>query len=110
VYSWISEHLQAVKIVFTEMEFLDINLTKNSSLLLHAIHSPFYWRILKKTILFFGFKNTKKIRETRKLEYIHEKHFVEQKNEGRKPDSSLCPETSTRNAVQEYDLSKWQYV
>jgi hypothetical protein len=32
------------------MEFLDINLTKVSSLLLIAIHSPFYWRILKKTI------------------------------------------------------------
>jgi hypothetical protein len=31
-----------------EMEFLDINLTKDSSLLLHAIHSPFYRRILRK--------------------------------------------------------------
>jgi hypothetical protein len=30
---------------------LDIGLTKDSSLWLHAIHSPFYWRILKKTIL-----------------------------------------------------------
>jgi hypothetical protein len=30
---------------------------KDSSLLLHAIHSPFYWKILKKTILFSGFKN-----------------------------------------------------
>ncbi len=28
-----------------EMEFLDINVTKDSSLLLHAIHSLFYWRI-----------------------------------------------------------------
>ncbi len=26
----------------SEIEFLDINLTKDSSLLLHAIHSPFY--------------------------------------------------------------------
>jgi hypothetical protein len=34
-------------------------------------------------ILFSGFKNPyKKIRETRKLESVHEKHFVEQKNEG----------------------------
>jgi hypothetical protein len=32
------------------------NFTKDSSLLLHAIHSSFYWQILKKTILFFGFK------------------------------------------------------
>ncbi len=42
------------------MEFMDIHLMKDSSILLHAIHSPFYWRIVKKTILFFGFKNTYK--------------------------------------------------
>ncbi len=30
-----------------EMEFLDISLTKDTSLLLHANHSPFYWRIKK---------------------------------------------------------------
>ncbi len=46
-----------------EMEFLDI------SLLLHDINSLFYWRMLKKTKFFSGFKNPyKKIRETRKLE------------------------------------------
>ncbi len=33
------------------MEFLDINLTKDSSLLLHAIHNPFYYLILPKTTL-----------------------------------------------------------
>jgi hypothetical protein len=61
------------------MEFLDINLTKGSSLLLHAI--------LKEIIFFSGFKNPhKKIRETKQLEPIHEWHFVEQENEGRKPD------------------------
>ncbi len=43
-----------------EMRFMDIRLTKDSSLLLHDIHSPFYWRILKKTILFSGFKHTYK--------------------------------------------------
>ncbi len=43
-----------------KMEFLDINFTKDSSILLHAIHSPFYWRNLKKTILFSGFKNPNK--------------------------------------------------
>jgi hypothetical protein len=49
------------------------SLTKDPSLLLHAIHIPFYWRILKKTILFSGFINPfKKICETRKLEFIHE--------------------------------------
>jgi hypothetical protein len=58
------------------MEFLDINLANDSRLLLHAIHSPFYWRILKETILFSGFKNPcKKIRETsnsslRRLEFM----------------------------------------
>jgi hypothetical protein len=40
------------------MEFLDINLTKDSSLLLHAIHSLSTRRFLKKTRLFSGFKNT----------------------------------------------------
>jgi len=67
-----------------EMEFLDINLTKDSSLLLHAIDSPFYRRILKKTILSSVLKNTRK---TRKLGYIHEYHSVERKNYGRKLES-----------------------
>ncbi len=57
----------------SEMEFFDINLTKDSSLLFHAFHSPFYCQILKKTILYSGFKNTyKKIREARKFEFIQE--------------------------------------
>jgi hypothetical protein len=41
----------------------------------------------------------------------HEKHFVEQKNEGRKPEKnsslrrlSLCPETSTKITVSEFHL------
>jgi hypothetical protein len=34
---------------FLEVEFLDINMTEDLCLLLHAIHSPFYWRILQKT-------------------------------------------------------------
>ncbi len=53
-----------------EMEFLDINLTKDSSLLLSAIHIPFYWRILKKTILFSGLKILTK--KSAKLDFIHE--------------------------------------
>jgi hypothetical protein len=32
-----------------KMEFLDISFTKDLNLLLHAIHSPFKWQILKKT-------------------------------------------------------------
>jgi hypothetical protein len=43
-----------------ELEFLDINLTKDSSLLLHDFHSPFYLRFLKKTILHCGFKKSGK--------------------------------------------------
>jgi len=50
----------------SEMEFLDFNLTKDSSLLLHAIRSV---STSGKPRLYYGFKNTyKKIRETRKLE------------------------------------------
>jgi hypothetical protein len=65
------------------MEFLDIDLTKDSSLFLHGIHSLFYWRILKKTRLFFGFKNPEKNRQIRKLKSTLEKGFVERKNEGK---------------------------
>jgi hypothetical protein len=39
------------------MEFLDINLTKDSSILRHAIHSNSYWQILKIIILLSSFKN-----------------------------------------------------
>jgi hypothetical protein len=50
-------------------EFLDINLTKDSCLLLNAIHSRSAGGFLKKTRLYSGFKNAnKKICETRKLE------------------------------------------
>jgi hypothetical protein len=34
-----------------EMEFLEISLTKDSSLLLYAIDSPFKWGLLKKTLV-----------------------------------------------------------
>jgi hypothetical protein len=55
------------------MEFLSINSTKDSSLLLPDIHSHFYWKVLKKTMLFSGFKIPfKKICETRRLESVHE--------------------------------------
>ncbi len=72
------------------------------------MQSPFYRRILKETILFSVFQNpSKKIRETRTLKSIPEHHFVERKTEGRnqtktrvREDSSLCPKTLTKNAVQ----------
>ncbi len=95
------------------MEFLDMNLTKDSSFLLHAIHNLFYVWILQKIILYCGFKTPcKSIRETEKLKSIHEKHSVEPKNEGIEnqtkirvwEDSSLCPETWTKAAVQEFHL------
>ncbi len=67
----------------TEMKFLDISLTKDSSLLLQAIHNPFYWQTLKKTIFFPSSDNLyKKISKTRKLE----SPFCRTKNEGRKLD------------------------
>jgi hypothetical protein len=44
-------------LIHSEMGFLASNLTKDSNLLLHAIRSPFYCRILKKTILFSGFQD-----------------------------------------------------
>jgi hypothetical protein len=42
---------------FSRDGILEHRLNKDSSLLLHAIHSPFYWPILKKIRLFSGFKN-----------------------------------------------------
>jgi hypothetical protein len=64
------------------MNFLYINLTRDSS--------PY-----------------KKICKTIKLKSIHEQHFVERKNKVKKPAAknsskrglSLCPETSTKNAI-----------
>jgi hypothetical protein len=52
-------------------------------------------------------ESIKKNRKTRKLKSIHEQHFVERKNRVKKPAAknsskrrlSLCPETSTKNAV-----------
>ncbi len=76
------------------MEFLDISLRKYSSPLLHAIHSPSYWRSLKKTRIYSWIA------------------FYRTKNEGRKPDKKLeseetsisCIETTTKNSVQEFHL------
>ncbi len=72
------------------MEFLDIKLTKDSSLLLHAIHIPFYWRILQKNILFYDFKNPlKNSRNKKSRVYSWIAFFVERKDKGRKPDKNL---------------------
>jgi hypothetical protein len=53
----------------SEMDFLNISLTKDSRLLLHAFHSLFYWRILKKIQLYSGLK-------------IHTKNYAKQENLG----------------------------
>jgi hypothetical protein len=46
-----------IESMFPEMEILVVDLTENLSLMLHAIHSPFYWWILLKTIFYSGFEN-----------------------------------------------------
>jgi hypothetical protein len=57
---------------YVEIEFLDISLTKDSSLLLHAIHSLSTGGF-KKSRLYFCFKNThQKVCEIRKLKSIRE--------------------------------------
>ncbi len=48
------------RLTLPKMEFLDINLAKDWSLSLHAIHSLFTGGFLKKTRLYSGFKNTYK--------------------------------------------------
>jgi hypothetical protein len=68
------------------MEFLDISLKKA---VLHAIHSPFHWRVLKKIILFSGFENPyKKSAKQENSSLFMNSIFLEWKNEGRKPDKA----------------------
>ncbi len=43
---------------------------------------------LKKTRLYSGFKSLTKYLRNKKLKSIHEDHFVEQKNESRKPNKN----------------------
>jgi hypothetical protein len=50
-HSFSKETTMLKYIAKAEIEFLNINLRNDSSFLLHAIHSPFYWRILKNHIL-----------------------------------------------------------
>jgi hypothetical protein len=77
------------------MEFWDINLTKGSSLLLHAIYSPLFWRILKITILLSGFNNPYKNPQNKKPRFYSRKAFCRTENEGRKPDKN----SSLRSSV-----------
>ncbi len=79
------------KMTNPEMKFLDINinLTKDSSLFLHAFQSPFCWQFLKKTMLFSGlFMNS--ILQNGKMRVENQtKTRVEE-------DASLCSETSKK--------------
>ncbi len=93
------------------MEFLNTNLTKYTSLLLYAIHSPFYWRILKKPILFSDLIIIKKSEKQENSSLFmnsilyDEKMEVENQTKTRVwEDTSLCSETLTKNAVQEFHL------
>ncbi len=67
----LADFIENHSVLFSETEFLDIILTKDSSHLLHAIDRSL------QTVLFSGLKFfNKEICETREL------HFVERKNEG----------------------------
>ncbi len=63
-------HLPCVCFSDTGMEFLDISLTKDLSLLLHAIHSPFYWHNFKE-------KNRYSTLDL-KIQYMHAKKSTKQ--------------------------------
>jgi hypothetical protein len=96
-----------------EMEFLDINLTRRLESFAPCYSQSLSLRILQANIPYTGIKNPgKKIRETRKLDSVHEKHVVEWKKEGRKirqkveseKTQVLCPEFLTKNVVQDFHL------
>ncbi len=63
-----------------EIEFLDINFAKDES-----FAQCYSQSLLLADLYCYGFKILSKNRETRKLEAIHEQHFVERKNEDRNP-------------------------
>jgi hypothetical protein len=69
------------------MVFLDINLTKYYSLLLHAVQSVSTVKFFKKTRLYSGFMQKK---------YVH-RNLRNKKNRGE--DSSLCSDTLTKNVI-----------
>jgi hypothetical protein len=77
------------------------------------IYSPFYWLILKKTILFSGFKNPYKkyAKQENSILLMNSIFRTEKWGEAKTrvwEDSSLCSEITTKNAVQEFNLL-WKY-
>ena len=108
-----------------EMEFLDINLTKVSSLLIHVIHSLSTGGLIKRIRLYSGLKNTyKKSAKQENLSlftniilYKGKMRVENQKKTWVWEGSSLCPETLTKNAVQEFHLcwsdqwrDQWEWI
>jgi hypothetical protein len=91
----------------------EVCIVSRDEILRHQFHrrlesfAPFYGRIFTKNILHSGLRNPyEKIRETRKLEFIH---FVERKQEGRKPDKDSILAFMPRNLelkmlVQDFQL------
>ncbi len=73
------------------MEYLAINLTKRLESFAHCCSQSLLLADLKENYTYSFLllnKPYKKIHETRKPETFHETHFVERKNEGRKPDKT----------------------
>ncbi len=101
-----------------EMKFLDIIWTKELSLA--AIHSPFYFRLQKKTILFSGFKKSLQINLRNKKTQVYswikfcrwgKWGWNNQTKTRVSEDSRLCPKTSTKNAPQDFHLySIYNYI
>ncbi len=87
-----------------EMEFLGINLAKDSSLLLHAIYSFFYclaYFTEYQTLQYSGCKiYTKNLRNKKTRDYSWVA-FCRKEIYGKKLDKSsiLCPETSSKISV-----------
>jgi hypothetical protein len=60
-----------------EMEFLDVNMTIKSSLLLHATYSFFYWRRKPNSTLVFKILTTNLRNKKNRFYNIHEYRVVE---------------------------------
>ncbi len=94
------------------MEFLNINLTKSLSHLLCTNHGPFNQRILLNRILLWFLKAIQENPQNKKILvyswtacYWKEKRIKGIKTRYKLQSESLCPETSTKNVVQEFYLS-----
>jgi hypothetical protein len=89
-----------------EMEFLDINLTKDLIILLHAVHSPFYWRISRRSssslvLIIITKESTKQGNLSLFMNSILQSGKIRLENWTKIrvwvwENSSLCPETSTK--------------